>query len=259
MQPKLKVLDLFSGIGGFSFGLERTGGFSTVAFCEIEPFPRKVLAKHWPEVPQYEDVTKLTGDILERDGISVDVLTGGFPCQDVSITGKGKGINGSRTGLWRHAIRIASETLPQYIILENVPKIRSRGLEHLLIALDEIGYDAEWHCIPAAFVGAPHRRDRIWIIAYRKGHAFGSDANMLGPYPETLHVNRSPELRHKQERVAGSLAWWGSEPKLDRMVDGIPTKLDITRLKSIGNAVVPQIPELIGLAIIESEFYDRTA
>lgn len=91
-SPKLRVLDLFSGIGGFSLGLERTGGFETVAFCEIGEFPRKVLAKHWPEVPCYHDVTKLTADILRRDGISIDVITGGFPCQDISTAGKQAGM-----------------------------------------------------------------------------------------------------------------------------------------------------------------------
>jgi hypothetical protein len=97
---KLRVLDLFSGIGGFSLGLERTGGFETVAFCEIEPFPRRVLAKHWPKVPCYHDVRELTAARLAADGISVDVICGGFPCQDISLAGAGKGLAGDRSGLW---------------------------------------------------------------------------------------------------------------------------------------------------------------
>jgi DNA (cytosine-5)-methyltransferase 1 len=123
---KLKVIDLFSGIGGFSLGLERTGGFETVAFCEIEPFPRRVLAKHWPEVPQYEDVTKLTGDILRRDGIAVDVITGGFQCQDLSVAGKNAGMGeGTRSGLWPEIVRLIGELQPRYVIVENVANLLS--------------------------------------------------------------------------------------------------------------------------------------
>ena len=100
-KPKLRVLDLFSGIGGFSLGLERTGGFETVAFCEIEAFPRKILAKHWPDVPCYDDVRTLTAERLAADGIAVDVITGGFPCQDISLNGSIAGMGeGTRSGLW---------------------------------------------------------------------------------------------------------------------------------------------------------------
>jgi len=174
MSEKLKVLDLFSGIGGFSLGLERTGGFETVAFCEIEPFPRKVLAKHWPEVPCYEDVTKLTGDILRRDGISVDVITGGFPCQDISAAGRQAGIGeGTRSGLWSEIVRIIGELSPRFVIVENVANLLSGPSEQrggwfgrILGDLAECGYDAEWENIPAAAVGAPHRRERVWVVAY---------------------------------------------------------------------------------------------
>ena len=150
MSDKLKVLDLFSGIGGFSLGLERTGGFETVAFCEIEEFPRKVLAKHWPEVPRYHDVTKLTGDILKRDGISVDVITGGFPCQDISCAGKQAGIGeGTRSGLWSEIVRLIGELSPRYVIVENVAALLSGPSEQrggwfgrILGDLAESGYDA---------------------------------------------------------------------------------------------------------------------
>lgn len=173
-MEKLRVLDLFSGIGGFSLGLERTGGFETVAFCEIEPFPRKVLAKHWPEVPQYGDVTKLTGDILARDGIAVDVITGGFPCQDISTAGKQAGIGeGTRSGLWSEIVRLIGELSPRYVIVENVANLLSgpsdkRGgwFGRILGDLAECGYDAEWENIPASALGAPHRRERVWIVAY---------------------------------------------------------------------------------------------
>src|SRR5690554_7851105 len=117
---KLKVLDLFSGIGGFSLGLERTGGFETVAFCEIEPFPRRVLAKHWPEVPCYDDVRELTAARLAADGISVDVICGGFPCQDISSSGAKAGLEGKRSGLWIEYCRLIGELRPAYTVVENV-------------------------------------------------------------------------------------------------------------------------------------------
>jgi DNA (cytosine-5)-methyltransferase 1 len=165
-MSKLRVLDLFSGIGGFSLGLERTGGFETVAFCEIEPFPRKVLAKHWPEVPIYDDVRTLTAQRLAADGIAVDVICGGFPCQDISTAGKGAGLAGERSGLWSEIARLVGELRPSYVIVENVSALLGRGLGTVLGDLAALGYDAEWHCIPASHVCAPHRRDRIWIVAY---------------------------------------------------------------------------------------------
>ena len=125
-MTKLRVLDLFSGIGGFSLGLERahgTGeydGFETVAFCEIEPFPRRVLAKHWPSVPCYSDVRELTGARLAADGIRVDVICGGFPCQDISFAGLGAGLAGERSGLWSEIARLVSELRPRFVIVENV-------------------------------------------------------------------------------------------------------------------------------------------
>lgn len=163
---KLAVLDLFSGIGGFSLGLERTGGFETVAFCEIEEYPRQVLAKHWPNVPCYRDVRELTADRLAADGIAVDVITGGFPCQDISTAGKGAGLAGERSGLWSEIARLVGELAPRFVIVENVAALLSRGLGTVLGDLASLGYDAEWHCIPASAVGAPHRRDRVWIVAY---------------------------------------------------------------------------------------------
>lgn len=160
------VLDLFSGIGGFSLGLERTGGFKTAAFCEIDPFCRRVLAKHWPTVPCYDDIRTLTADALARDGITVDVICGGFPCQDVSYAGKRDGLEGARSGLWREYARLIGEIRPRFVIVENVPGLLSLGMGDVLGDLAAIGYDATWDCIPAAAVGAPHRRDRVWIVAH---------------------------------------------------------------------------------------------
>ena len=155
MTAKLKVLDLFSGIGGFSLGLERTGGFETVAFCEIEPFPRRVLAKHWPGVPIYEDVRTLNADTLARDGIAVDVITGGFPCQDISVAGKQAGIaDETRSGLWAEIVRLVGELRPRYLVVENVanllsgpPERRGGWFGRVLGDLARLGYDAEWICL----------------------------------------------------------------------------------------------------------------
>ena len=127
MSGKLQVLDLFSGIGGFSLGLERTGGFETKAFCEIDPFCRRVLAKHWPDVPCFEDVTTLRGE----DVGPVDVICGGFPCQDISIAGLGEGLDGARSGLWSEIVRLVRDLRPSFLLVENVAALLGRGLDRV--------------------------------------------------------------------------------------------------------------------------------
>lgn len=277
---KLKVLDLFSGIGGFSLGLERTGGFETVAFCEIEEYPRRVLAKHWPKVPCYDDVRSLTADTLARDGIAVDVICGGFPCQGISSAGLRQGLQDERSGLWGEYARLICELRPQFVIVENVADLCCRGLGDVLGNLAEIGYDAEWHCIPAAAVGADHIRDRIWIIAYTNG-ARAKEPAKRGRKQRQAQVgedaarhNASNNGTRSQGRVqAGTLnedaraisPWIGlalsaapdfpgldgaGSPVMGRGEDGIPSR--IHRTYAIGNSVVPQIPQLIGQAILES-------
>lgn len=299
---KLRVLDLFSGIGGFSLGLERTGGFETVAFCEIEKFPRQVLAKHWPDVPCYDDVRTLTAERLTADGIAVDVICGGFPCQDISYAGLGAGLAGERSGLFYEVARLVGELGPRYVILENVGALLYRGVDAVLGTLASIGYDAEWHCIPASAIGAPHRRDRIWIIAYPGGeqHQSKGDAEWWtaseGLPQATLADAKSERCREEgelrkqppqwlasggevladamcingkgkqprsvdKEEWAGSILrstgsrsdgerWWAVEPNVGRVAHGVPDRAH--RLKALGNAVVPQIPELIGNAILRS-------
>jgi DNA (cytosine-5)-methyltransferase 1 len=160
----LNVLDIFSGIGGFSIGLE-AASMQTVAFCEINPFCRKILTKHWPSVPIFTDITTLHKEDLKTLP-RIDIIAGGFPCQDISVAGKQKGITAKRSGLWKEFVRLINEIRPKYAIIENVANLRSSGLISVLQDLWEIGYDAEWHCIPASAFGAPHRRDRIWIIAH---------------------------------------------------------------------------------------------
>lgn len=279
-MKKLRVLDLFSGIGGFSLGLERTGGFETVAFCEIEPFPRRVLAKHWPEVPQYDDVRTLTAARLAADGIAVDVITGGFPCQDISLAGKRAGVGeGTRSGLFSEVIRLASDIRPGIIILENVSNLLSGPSEQrggwfgrVLGALASIGYDAVWDCLPAGNLGAPHERDRVWIVAYSSGSgleglrsAFGdaaeiSDAGCHLARSNAEEIQRLHGIQHGWVRPVsdgmdkrpawGGQQWPQTEPLLCGVDDGVPNR--VGRTAACGNAVVPQIPELIGHAILKS-------
>ncbi len=286
---RLRVLDLFSGIGGFSIGLERSGGFRTVAFCEIAPFPRRVLRRRWPNVPIYDDVRGLTRERLASAGLAVDVICGGFPCQDISNVGRRAGIEGARSGLWSEIVRLLCDLRPRILIVENVAALLGRGLDRVLGDLASIGYDAEWHCIPAAALGAPHIRDRVWVVAYPDresrrdqsanarydprgkgpfdsgpgcgagdaralanadgiGRLCGGAIRELGRPGEPFGI-LAPSLAHgcQSRDVAGEI--WSSEPAVGRMADGLPHQLD--RLRAIGNSVVPQIPELIGQALMQ--------
>lgn len=255
----LKVLDLFSGIGGFSLGLERTGHFKTVAFCEIEPFPQAVLKKHWPEVPIYDDVRTLTAKRLRADGIAVDVITGGFPCQDISVAGQQAGIEGERSGLWSECARLISELRPRYALYENVTNLLSgengAWFCKVLSDLASIGYDAEWHCIRACSVGLPHKRDRVWILAYpaKVGRNVSKDKTppLLGK--RGLSNQIQPEHRWKREDSGHSMerVGWSVEPSVCGSHDGLP--FDMDRIGALGNAVVPQIPQIIGEAIARAE------
>jgi len=255
---KLRVLDLFSGIGGFSLGLERTGGFETVAFCEIEPFPRRVLAKHWPEVPQYDDVRTLTAARLAADGIAgIDVITGGFPCQDISTAGKQRGMGeGTRSGLWSEIIRLVGELRPSFVIVENVANLLSGPSEkrggwfgRVLGDLAECGYDAEWENIPASALGAPHRRERVWLVAYPNSYGLETQ-----PAKTVLFdAAGNSKLRGRFSEMGSQNIWLEPRP-----IGAIPMALGnglpewLGDIKGAGNAVIPQIPELIGNAILKS-------
>jgi DNA (cytosine-5)-methyltransferase 1 len=283
----VRVLDLFSGIGGFSLGLERAG-MRTVAFCEVDPFCRQVLAQRWPGVPVYGDVRELTGARLVADGIAADVICGGFPCQDISNAGHRVGIDGERSRLWVEFARLIGEVRPRYALVENVAALTFRGLLRVLGDLAEIGYDAEWHCIPASHVGAHHRRDRVWIVAYpdRDRRDVASDVEE-GAERASLDAARPPSERWTDSSGAEAMAdaerrrlqgrdverpeppaiitaadsWhrgrrelgeaWRVEPDVGRVAYGVPAQVD--RLRSLGNAVVPQIPEAIGRAIMTQQ------
>ena len=280
----LTVLDLFSGIGGFSLGLERTGGFKTIAFCEIDPFCRRVLAKHWPGVPIYEDVRELTKRRLVLDiRRRIDVIAGGFPCQGISEAGLREGLQDPRSGLWREYARIIGEIRPSYVIVENVSELLrdGYGMGEVLGDLAKIGYDAEWHSIPALAIGADHIRERIWIIAY-PNRSEREPIHQRGRKQRQAQVGKDVAQDHAnadRSRLQGGVltgkigadarnvsAWLGlalsaappfpgldgaGSPVLGRGEDGIPDRVD--RMHSLGNAVVPQIPELIGRAILEAE------
>jgi DNA (cytosine-5)-methyltransferase 1 len=255
-ERAVNVLDLFSGIGGFSLGLERAG-MRTAAFCEIEPYCRAVLAKHWPNVPCYEDIRDLSGQRLWDDGntVSIQVICGGFPCQDISEANTAwRGLDGDRSGLWSEYARIIGDLLPGYVIVENVAALLGRGLGRVLGDLAALGYDAEWHCIPASAVGAPHERDRLWIIAHphaskrwpligaRIGMAW-QDAVQRAGQEDTGRFTSLPAPQWLQ-------TWREVADALGRVDDGISRGLD--GYSAAANAVVPQIAELIGRAIMRA-------
>ena len=258
----MKVLDLFAGIGGFTIGLERAG-FETVAFCEIEPYAQKVLKKNWPEVPIYDDVRTITAERLASDGIRVDVITGGFPCQDISVAGNQAGIDGERSGLWSECARLIGEIQPRYAIFENVTNLlngeRGDWFKRVLWDISALGYDAEWHCIPASELGAHHHRDRVWIVAYPSGGEWEPGAEKQSPLrslPQDGAIDDNSggrgapyEIGYGRQSGESLGRAWAAEPNVGRVANGVPSRSH--RLKCLGNAVVPPIPELLGRAILE--------
>ena len=242
MNEEIRTLDLFSGIGGFSLGLERAGPFRTVAFCEQDAYAQRVLRKHWPDTPIYDDVTTLNPDRLGR----IDLVTAGFPCQPASVAGARKGREDDRW-LWPEIVRIVRGTRPSWLLLENV-----RGLltlesgmvfEDCIADLEAAGYESQSFIIPACAVDAPHRRDRVWIIAH---------ASSVRRYQGAIYE----EVDFKEFEQ-----WWSDDADIFsgivpsakgvRGYDGVSRKLDTRqRLQLLGNAVVPQVVEQIGRAIL---------
>tara|TARA_Y100000401_G_scaffold89711_1_gene75244 strand:+ start:159 stop:1235 length:1077 start_codon:yes stop_codon:yes gene_type:complete len=354
----LKVLDLFAGIGGFSLGLEMTGGFETVAFCEIEKYPQEILKKNFLDVPIYEDVRELTADRLIRDGIGrIDVITGGYPCQPFSVAGKQKGEADDRH-LWPFMLEIIAQVRPSWVICENVSGHIALGLDQVLFDLENKGYASRTFVVPACAVNAPHRRDRLWIVAHAECNGFapaergrgvkkairrkqkGSErtfdtqgaSGLPATREDVAHANSSNKrsrerskqqegdssgqrasdggdvahthgagFKQSDEKVAGKSSEqfdssgvqpgenaladsvsserersgeeqllrerdlpgkpgrsskdigeiWSVEPNVGRVADGIPRR--VAKLKALGNAVVPQIPMMIGQAILDYE------
>jgi DNA (cytosine-5)-methyltransferase 1 len=289
----LTMGSLFSGIGGLDLGLERAfkGQLQTAWQVEKESFCRSVLERHWSNAKRYDDVRTVGAHNLEP----VDILCGGFPCQDISIAGKGEGINGKRSGLWWEFHRIINELRPSVVVMENVPAITIRGLSAVVGSLAQIGYDCQWTIISAKQCGAPHLRRRWFAVAYpttigyymRNEMAFGTMPNnrwstantnqVRSRTSDTVQSRRSStdvhdtegstadtnstrtqvqakgEQSSKQMSGSKSKKYWERFPTQSpvcRRDDGIPNRVD--RLKSLGNAVVPQCAEWVGQQIIKS-------
>lgn len=286
----MKVLDLFSGIGGFSLGLERAG-MTTIAFCEKEPFCQTILKRHWPHVPVFDDIRSLSADDLPEPP---DLVCGGYPCQPFSVAGQQRGTADDRH-LWPEMLRIIQECRPTWVIAENVAGHVRLGLDQVLSDLENEGYFAQPFVIPACAVDAPHRRDRLWIVGYTEHHgssaaSFGSEPAQDGqgasqgaksafepagtgrcandgvmantcrsrvqtglPKPEQWKKGQPEKSHHRSYRCHGRSQgrYWPAEPSVGRVADGVPARVD--RIRALGNAVVPQIPELIGQIIMTIE------
>jgi DNA (cytosine-5)-methyltransferase 1 len=282
----LNVGSLFSGIGGFDLGFERCG-MRVVWQVERDPFCRAILSRHFPGAERFEDVRRVGAVDLPP----VDLICGGFPCQDLSVAGKGGGLDAARSGLWSEFARVIRELRPGYVVVENVPALLTgKGkrwdrapIGRVLRDLAEMGYDAEWSVLSAREFGAPHLRKRVWIVAYPSRDAEARAASEPGPEWERVGARRAegraPEMadadreRRKErkyddpERKAlsgdafrgGSLdgfrGWstnpWRTEPGVGRVADGVPDRVD--RLAGLGNALVPQIAEWIGRRIVSYE------
>lgn len=221
----MRHLDLFSGIGGFALAA-RWCGWETVAFCEIEPYCQKVLRKHWPDVPIYPDVRELHG----HDIGPVDVITAGYPCQPFSTAGKRGGENDDRH-LWPEVYRLVREIRPQYALLENVAGHITMGLDKVLSDMEKAGYAWEPFVIPACAIGAWHRRDRIWIVAYTE--YMRCNARI------TRNSATKKDAGGEHWIFANRHHWWTPEPDVGRVANGLPNRVD--RLRGLGNAIVPQV------------------
>jgi DNA (cytosine-5)-methyltransferase 1 len=234
----LTIGSLFSGIGGLELGLERAGLGPVLWQVEKDEYCRAVLAKHWPDATRYEDVKDVGGHNLAR----VDVICGGFPCQDISYAGPvgraGIGISGRRSGLWYEFARIVGELGPGFVVVENVAALLDGGIGHVLGTLADLGYDAEWSNVSACSVGGSHVRQRVFIVAH---------ANVLG---------LSGRLRDGkgfgvQAFPSASVRWNVSAPFVCRGSDGVPGRPH--RLRGLGNAVVPQVAEVVGRVVLALE------
>ena len=245
----------------------------TVAFCEIDPGCQKILKKHWPKVDIFEDITELgfddyygfnyenkigaigwnKGDVSHTQ---IDLICGGYPCTGHSVAGKKKGLENEASGLWNEYLRLIKEIRPKYCIIENSPNLRNTGLGQVLKDVHEIGYNAEWSIVSAYSIGAPHQRSRIYIVLWRNDI----------PYCNPFRWWEADPLKKKT-----SQGWWAErrikrasvfkqaskiESRVCQFDDGIPKELveiNDKKIQMLGNAVVPQIPELIGRAIMENE------
>lgn len=240
MHSAFNHASVFTGIGGFDLAADDIG-WNNVFQCEIDTFCQDVLKKNFPKTEKYLDINEF--DARKYRG-AIDVISGGFPCQDISISGKGEGITGSRSGLWKQYFRIIAEVLPGFVVIENSPQLLKKGFETVLYDLSEIGYNAEWEVISAAEFGKPHIRERLWVVAYPSVQRWRGILHLLkrslvekGSKANSLDTQSHPFLRFEQGY---------SEPPVFGVVDGLSKRLDVVkRLGACGNAVVPDIPKAI--------------
>lgn len=244
----MKFISLFSGIGGLDLGLERAG-MECVAQVEIDDFCRSILAKHWPHIPKYTDVKEYHPDT------DVDVVAGGFPCQDVSLAGKRAGLAGSRSGLFFQAMRVVDESGARFVILENVQGLLSsnggRDFGRVLEELAERGFDAEWEILPASAFGALHERKRLIVVAYRdgplvEGHLLEASRERRASL-ESRRLSSMAACAAARQRPGTELV---GEPRLARLVHGSSGGVDASRRKAVGNAVYPALAEYIGQSVV---------
>ncbi|MGM7719420.1 DNA cytosine methyltransferase [Metabacillus sp. Hm71] len=276
----MKSIELFAGIGGIALAAE-WAGIETVAFCEREPFCQKVLNKHWPSVPIFDDVRTLNREVLEEKGViesggTVDIISGGFPCQPYSVAGKRKGTEDDRD-LWPEMFRIIKELKPSWIVGENVANFVNMELDRTLFDLESVGYRWRTFVIPACAVNAKHRRDRTFVVAHsnrprelQQERRFEKLRNWSGNCSEDVSDSNSERLegsenareisrkgKKSNEQLAGcdkTGATWTVEPNVGRVANGVPNRVD--RIKALGNAVVPQqiYPIFKTIMEIEREF-----
>ena len=265
-------LSLFTGIGGLDLAAEMAG-FVTVGQCEWADYPTRVLEKHWPDVPRWRDICTLTKEsFYERTGLhTVDVISGGFPCQPFSVAGKRRGTEDDRY-LWPEMLRVIKELRPAWVIGENVAGIVNMALDQVLSDLESAGYACRTFVIPACAVDAPHRRDRCAIVANtghdvlerRECNARGNEGEACNE-PASCGINvahtdckrlEKPWMQRLSEKQGVSIAdigRWPAEPDVGRVADGVPARVD--RIKCLGNAVVPQQFYPVFAAIVEVERY----
>ena len=284
-KRKLQHLDLFSGIGGFSLGLETAELAETVAFCDIDKYCTKVLNKHWPHVPVFSDIKELNYETLKANGINnIDIITGGYPCQPFSVAGRKKGEQDPRH-LWPEYFRLVKELRPTWVIGENVSGHIKQGLDTVLEDLESEGYSTRTFSISASSIGANHKRERVWILAnsgrsLREGSELGREneneirkenanqsersssafkLNVADSEREGLQGSEQYETHTRETETQFSASQsletkgihWAIEPDVGRVAHGIPNRVD--RLKALGNSLVPQIPFLIGNCIRQIE------
>lgn len=243
----LTVGSLFSGIGGLELGLEKTGGFQTKWQVEIDEFAQKILKKHWPSAELFQDVRTFPPDGL-ADKYKVDLICGGFPCQDVSNARTAQqdgpqGLKGEKSGLWFEFDRVVCLLRPRWVLIENVGALNSRGLGTVLWGLTSKGYAAEWATISAASLGAPHLRKRLFIVAVQ-------DSNGTGLEGHVGQILAQPDDWRQDAYAAGS-NWGDTTPRVCGKPNGVPNRVD--RLRALGNAVVPSVATWIGHRILEAD------